>query len=196
MRSARYIGQRWTDFTAWVDIMAPMNYRSHFQGSFEDYLNYLKDYIRTQIKWCEGKSHLYPGVTGHYIYKEEREPWDEAINILSSEESVGLDKDELKKLMAKNIAYLERFSPERAAELGEKLSLFLQGKTKKEILLEEIRNVLRDPPSGFFPEEKLLKTIETIRKAGAKGVVIFSAGIISRNKLWPTLEKAFTNKNK
>jgi len=59
--------------------------------------------------------------------------------------------------------------------------------------LKEIRNVLSDPPSGFFPEEKLLKTIETIQKAGAKGVVIFSAGIISRNKIWPVLEKAFTD---
>ncbi|MDH5707141.1 MAG: hypothetical protein OEZ45_14105 [Candidatus Aminicenantes bacterium] len=56
-----------------------------------------------------------------------------------------------------------------------------------------MRDVLSDPPSGFFPEEKLLRTIETVRKAGADGVVIFAAGIIQRNKLWPTLEKALAH---
>jgi len=59
--------------------------------------------------------------------------------------------------------------------------------------VEALRDVLSDPPSGFFPEEKLLRTIETVRKAGADGVVIFAAGIIQRNKLWPALEKALAH---
>ena len=59
--------------------------------------------------------------------------------------------------------------------------------------MEALRDVLSDPPSGFFPEEKLLRTIETVRKAGADGVVIFAAGIIQRNKLWPALEKALAH---
>lgn len=192
MRSARHIGQRWTDFTQWVDIIAPMNYRSHFQGSFEHYLAYLEDYIKAQKKWCGGESALYPGITGHYIYREEREPWEKTINILSSER-IDSHKDELKQLMAENLFYLRKYSQDRAEILGDKFSSFIKNKTQKEILLEEIREVLSNPPANFFPEEKLLQTIATVKKAGAKGVVIFAAGIIHRNKLWPALEKAFSD---
>lgn len=193
MRSGRNIGQRWTDFATWIDIIIPMNYRSHFQGSFEDYLDYLEDYIEAQKRWCEGKSYLYAGITGHYIYKEEREPWQKAIEILQSGVNSDSQKEELRELMEKNISYLMKFSPERAEKLNRKLSSFLQNRVQNEMLIEAIRQILTDPPQGFFPEEKLLKTIEKVREAGAEGVVIFSAGIISRNKLWPALEQAFSD---
>lgn len=191
MRSGRHIGQRWTDFASWIDIMAPMNYRSHFQGSFEDYLVYLEDYVRAQEEWCGGQSALYPGITGHYIYKEEREPWEAAINLLDSE-NIESRKDQLKELMAENSAYLSKFSPQRARMLDDRFRSYLEKKIAKDILIEDIRKVLSDPPPDFFPEEKLLRTIQIVKKAGAEGVAIFSAGIIHRNKLWPALEKAFT----
>ncbi len=192
MRSARHIGQRWTDFLDWVDVMAPMNYRSHFQGSFEDYLAYLEDYIRAQMKWSRGKSFLYAGVTGHYIYREEREPWEKAINILASEDRSDSEMNKLKKLMEKNIGYLKEFSPKRAKELNSTFKSWLKNKVQKDNFIEALRKVLRDPPAGFFPEEKLLRTIDTVKSAGADGVVIFAAGIIQRNKLWPALEKSLS----
>lgn len=190
MRSARHIGQRWTDFASWIDIMAPMNYRSHFQGSFEDYLVYLQDYVHAQKKWCGNHSALYPGITGHYIYQEEREPWEKTLNILSSE-VIDPKIDELNRLMTENVAYLSKFSPERAESLEVRFRTYLQNKMLKDKLIEEIRKVLSDPPPGFFPEEKFLRTIQTVKNAGADGVSIFSAGIIHRNKLWPALKKAF-----
>ena len=196
MMSARNIGQRWTDFAPWVDFMMPMNYRSHFQGSFEDYLAYLEDYVRAQKEWCGGKSKLYTGVTGHYIYKEEREPWEKAQEILRSELMSLFKKEELKELMMKNVEYLKKFSADRAQELNEIFKSFLQGKVESKALLEGISKVFADPPQGFFPEEKLLRAIETMRKAEADGVVIFAGGIITRNKLWPALEKAFADKSK
>lgn len=191
MRSGRNIGQRWTDFARWLDIIAPMNYRSHFQGSFDDYLTYLTDYIQAQLQWSKGRP-LYPGITGHYIYKEEREGWDKTITILNSERS-NLQREELKNLMVKNIAYLRKFSTQGADELSEKFKSYLKNKITKDILVEEIIKILRDPPPQFFPEEKLLRTLQTVKKAGAKGVSIFSAGIIKRNKLWSALEKAFSD---
>lgn len=192
MRSARHIGQRWTDFLDWVDIMAPMNYRSHFQGSFEDYLAYLEDYIRAQMKWGRGKSLLYAGVTGHYIYKEEREPWDEAITILNSEDISDSNRDKLSKLMEKNIAYLKEFSPKQAKNLNSTFKSWQNGKIQNEKCADILREILRNPPAGFFPEDKLLRTIDTVKNAGADGVVIFAAGIIQRHKLWPALEKGLT----
>jgi uncharacterized lipoprotein YddW (UPF0748 family) len=190
MRSARHIGQRWTDFASWIDIMAPMDYRSHFQGNFEDYLVYLEDYVRAQKKWCGGQSALYPGITGHYIYQEERASWEAAIDILSSE-NIDSQGDELKKLMTENIAYLRNFSAGRAEGLDARFHSYLENKIGKDILLDETRKVLSDPPPGFFPEDKLLRTIQTVKRAGADGVAIFAAGIIHRNKLWPALKKAF-----
>ncbi len=193
MRSARHIGQRWTDFLSWVDIMAPMNYRSHFQGSFEDYLAYLKDYIQIQMKWSGRVSLLYAGVTGHYIYKEEREPWEEAINTLTSTEVTDSSRERLNALMEKNIAYLKEFSPKRAKQLNSTHKSWMKNKIQNEKFVEALREVLSNPPPGFFPEEKFLRTIETVRQAGADGVVIFAAGIIQRNKLWPALEKALSD---
>jgi hypothetical protein len=193
MTSGRFIGQRWTDFAQWVDIIMPMNYRSHFQGSFEDFLTCLEDYIQAQKIWCKGKSLLYIGITGHYIYQEERQPWQRALEILKPGANPEAFREELKQLMNENIAYLRKFSSSRAAELGSKLSSFLNGNIQGEALTKEIQKILADPPPGFFPEEKFLRTIETIRKAGPDGIVIFAAGIISRNKLWPSLEKAFSN---
>lgn len=192
MRSGRHIGQRWTDFATWIDIMAPMNYRSHFQGSFEDYLAYLEDYVRAQKEWCGGQSALYPGITGHYIYKEEREPWEAAINLIDSEDTAS-QQDKLKELMIENTSYLSKFSPQRAKTLDARFRSYLEKKITKDVLLEDIRKVLSDPPPSFFPEEKLLRTIQAVKRAGAEGVAIFSAGIIQRNKLWRVLKKAFTN---
>jgi hypothetical protein len=191
MRSARHIGQRWTDFAQWIDIMAPMNYRSHFQGSFEDYLVYLSDYIKAQKKWCKEQSVLYLGITGHYIYQEERECWEKALEILGSKD-LDSKKEELRGEIDKSVSYLKRFSPERAKNLGKIYTLYIEKNIGPEPLIEEIRKVLSDPPSGFFPEQKLLRTIQTVREAGAEGVAIFAASIINRNKLWPALEKAFS----
>ncbi|MFQ6070792.1 MAG: family 10 glycosylhydrolase [Candidatus Aminicenantales bacterium] len=189
MRSGRNIGQRWTDFIPWIDFMIPMNYRSHFQGSFEDYLAYLKDYIKAQKRWCRGESILYSGITGHYIYREEREPWEKAGKVLENDRMSDSQKQEFRQLMEKNIEYLSRFSSQRAGELKGSFESYLEGSLDKKELREKIRAVLSDPPEGFFPGEKLIRTIETVKKAGAEGVVIFSAGIITRNKLWPALEK-------
>jgi hypothetical protein len=48
-----------------------------------------------------------------------------------------------------------------------------------------------DLPAGYFPPEKLLRAIEAARKANPDGVVIFSSGNLTVEKLWPALETAF-----
>jgi hypothetical protein len=42
-----------------------------------------------------------------------------------------------------------------------------------------------------LPAEKLTRSIEAARKAKPDGIVIFAAGSLRREKLWPTLEAAF-----
>ena len=64
-----------------------------------------------------------------------------------------------------------------------------------EMLLDELLKLVarlrNDPPPGYLPVDKLTRSIEAARKAKPDGIVIFAAGSLSREKLWPTLEAAF-----
>jgi uncharacterized lipoprotein YddW (UPF0748 family) len=51
--------------------------------------------------------------------------------------------------------------------------------------------VLRaDLPPGFCPPQKLAQAIDAARRAHPEGIVIFAASSLTREKLWPALEKA------
>lgn len=191
MKSGRFIGQRWTDFAPWLDIAMTMTYRSHFQGSFEDYLAYLADVVRAQIEWVGEKCSLLVGLDAHYIFREELEPWEEALSLLEAGRALEA-KDEFNRLMKANIAGLSSISAPRAQALEAKNTSFQEGKVTPEVLADEIKGLLADPPAGFFPGTKLIRTIETVRKAGGPGVIIFSASHLTRKKLWGALEKAFS----
>jgi uncharacterized lipoprotein YddW (UPF0748 family) len=190
MKSGRFIGQRWTDFAPWLDITMTMTYRSHFQGSFEDYLAYLGDVVPAQISWTGNKSSLYVGLDAFYIFQEEREPWENAVRLFKAggEDDTG----ELEALMETNLAYLARFSPREAEALSGKFKSFEDGKLAGSEMAAGIIALLTDPPTGFFPEEKLVRAIEAVRKSGGPGIMVFSASHLSRNKLWGGLEKAFS----
>ena len=191
MKSGRFIGQRWTDFAPWVDITMTMTYRSHFQGSFEDYLAYLADVVPAQVAWVGNKSSLYVGLDAYYIFQEERAPWERAVALLKSEGG-NEARAELRKLMEGNIAYLARFSAPRAKALGTQFQSFEKGKASPDEMASQISGLLTAAPPGFFPEDKLMRAIEVVRKSGGRGVMVFSASHISRNKLWGGLEKAFS----
>lgn len=194
MKSGRFIGQRWTDFLPWVDITMPMTYRSHFQGSFEDYLVYLEDTVRAQKEWVGKRSLLLVGLDAHYIFREELEPWEKAIDLLRSKKSgqaSEVDK-ELDNLLRANITYLGRFRTDEAKALKATVELFLEGRIGQEAMVEALNRILADPPPGFFPGEKLIQTIAVVRRAGGPGVVIFAASHLTTKKLWGALEKAFS----
>jgi uncharacterized lipoprotein YddW (UPF0748 family) len=191
MLNGRFLGQRWTDFAPWVDVMMPMNYREFFQGSFEEYLIYLEDMILAQKDWCEGKSHLYIGIDASYIYNEEKEPWARALDWLRSKKADQVAGKDFEALLQKNLGILERFSSPRASAYRKAAGAFLKNQKAPEELARLIQEILNDPPPGFCPEEKLLKVMAVVRKARAEGMVIFAASQLTQKKLWPALEKAF-----
>ncbi|MGB7295191.1 MAG: family 10 glycosylhydrolase [Candidatus Aminicenantales bacterium] len=190
MKSGRFIGQRWTDFAPWVDMTMTMTYRSHFQGSFEDYLDYLGDVVPAQNSWVGNKSCLYVGLDAYYIFQEEREPWEKAVALLRS--GSGDSPSALKTLMEANIASLSEHSAERAKALGDKFRSFERGEITGDDVAGWLTGQLADPPPGFFPEGKLIRAVETVRKSGGQGIMVFSATHLSRNKLWGGVEKAFS----
>jgi len=191
MKSGRFIGQRWTDFAPWVDITMTMTYRSHFQGSFEDYIAYLGDVVPAQTAWVGNQSSLYVGLDAYYIFQEERAPWERAVELLKAEAD-DPSGSALKALMEANLAYLGRYSPARAKALSAKFKSFEKRKVIPDEMVSELTSLLADPPPGFFPEDKLIRVIETVRKCGGRGVMVFSATHLFRNKLWGGLAKAFS----
>lgn len=118
IQSARYLGQKWCDWTPWIDIFMPMSYRSHFLGSFETYLEHLTEITARQLEWTHHEKPLYAGIFTSDLYKEERQ-------------------------------------------------------------------------SGSYPPEKLARAIEAARKAKPDGIILFAAGPLTRQKLWPALESVF-----
>ncbi|MFH1940765.1 MAG: putative glycoside hydrolase [bacterium] len=203
--SGRAIGQRWTDFAPWVDIMMPMTYRSHFPGDFETFLTLLGEYVRYQNAWSRGLCHTYIGITGHYIYKEEYEPVQEMSKSLGMilQEKDGREKhlksirknfDEVARCLASLEPETERSMRGLVQTLGAKDDKDTE-RSRIEELKTRVDRLLSDPPEGFYPGEKLVRTIQTIRDAGGEGIVLFAATHLTRKKLWPAVEKVFAQRS-
>jgi len=200
MLSGRNIGQRWTDFAPWVDILMPMTYRSHFPGSFETFLNLLTEYTRYQRKWAAGRSRVYTGITAHYLYMEEYGPIDSLLTRLTGlkEGQRKPGKGEIKALwyhFGKIRSHLARVAPGWEEKIKSYLSRIEESHFEPEAV-DSLRTWLQrlkgDPPPGYYPEEKLIRAIEAVRRGGAEGIVIFASSHVEGKKLWGALEKAFS----
>jgi hypothetical protein len=71
VHSGRFIGQDWRGFLGSVDELMPMDYRDHYPGTFEQYLNLLRESIGRQREWAKGFGALLPGVAVNFLFKEE-----------------------------------------------------------------------------------------------------------------------------
>jgi hypothetical protein len=168
-----------------------MTYRSHFQGSFEAYLAFLRDVVPAQLAWVGNKSSLYVGLDAFYIFQEERAPWEQALALLKG--GGGPDSGaELKTLMEANLARLSQLSTPHAKALSARFRSLEKKKITRDEMAAGIMALLSDPPPGFFPEDKLIRVIETVRESGGRGIMVFAATHLFRNKLWGGLERAFS----
>ena len=120
IQSGRYLGQKWSDWTSWIDVFMPMNYRSHFLGDFQTYLDHLTEITARQLEWTRHEKPLCAGIFTSDLYKEEGQ-------------------------------------------------------------------------SGGYPPEKLKRAIDAARAAKPDGIVLFSAGSLTRQNLWTTLESVFAD---
>jgi uncharacterized lipoprotein YddW (UPF0748 family) len=118
IQSGRYLGQKWSDWNAWIDAYMPMSYRSHFLGDFDTYCAHLTEITARQMEWTGHERPLYAGIFTSDLYKEEA---------------------------------------------GTKT----------------------------YPPAKLARAIEAARAAKPDGIVIFSAGALRNQGLWPHLEDVF-----
>jgi uncharacterized lipoprotein YddW (UPF0748 family) len=71
VHSGRFIGQDWRQFAQWMEIAVPMDYRDHFPGNFEQYLNLLDETIKRQKVWAADMESLWIGTAVNFLFKEE-----------------------------------------------------------------------------------------------------------------------------
>lgn len=71
IHSGRFIGQDWRTFAPFVDTCIPMDYRDHFPGTFDQYLDLLAEAIRNQKVCAAGYKELFIGSAINFLFKEE-----------------------------------------------------------------------------------------------------------------------------
>lgn len=205
VQSGRFIGQRWHEWSRWVDVYMPMTYRSHFAGSFEDYLAHLTEITQRQLEWTRREQPLFAGIASTYLYREEMQPLEDLRERVGELKNLpaGADAERAEKARAISQTYgvlrvrLAQFAPERERDLASLVAAVTDGDARAatpeaiDKLTAALNGLRRDLPPGFCPPEKLLRAIEAARQAKPHGIVIFSAGNLTIEKLWPTLETAF-----
>lgn len=196
--SGRFIGQRWTDFSPWIDIMMPMVYRSHFPPrDFDTFLKQLEEFTRYEYQWAKDRTHLQIGLDVTYIFNEERLfIHDGFADIDSMATASPLKRSKLAAKIRNRYAKIQGHLSKIAPDLEQRFSLLLAeysgASDEKNAQLREMLTDLRtNPPDDYYPKDKLRRAIATVRKAGANGIIIFEAGQITQRKLWPVLEEAF-----
>jgi uncharacterized lipoprotein YddW (UPF0748 family) len=205
IQSARFIGQQWHRWNQWIDVYTPMTYRSHFAGSFDSYLDHLGETTRRQLEWIREGRPLEAGIATTYLYREELKPFDDmndAIDLLKDVQPVA-DTRQGREVALKQLneahdhlqARLSDLDADRAKPLAALVSAVGkpdQGRSPAALdeLAKSLAALRADLPPGFCPPRKLAQAIDAARRAHPEGIAIFAAGSMTREKLWPALEKA------
>lgn len=200
VQSARYIGQRWHDWSRWVDFYTPMTYRSHFAGDFETYLERLTETTGRQLEWTRRQRPVYAGIATTYLYREEHEPIDTLRAAAGRLRAAGADE----KARTQAVNYVREahrplnraiasVAAERAQEIASLVDQAVATGAPPDAA-ERLDKVLAEfrlrPPAGYLPPDKLTRAVAAARKASPDGIAIFSAGSLTREHLWPALEPA------
>jgi uncharacterized lipoprotein YddW (UPF0748 family) len=196
--SGRFIGQRWTDWTQFVDELMPMTYRSHFSVDWPTFLKQFGEYTRYQKAWAD-KSEFDQGIATWYLYREMYDPVNQmnaAIDRwMASPSSEGAQRAEILRLAQTTLAQLPEGS--RKSEFARALAdlpqaIDSEAARKTVLVLRHINErLLSDPPPDFMLPQRLLDAIRVARENGADGIVLFAGGSVERQHLWGAVKEAF-----
>jgi uncharacterized lipoprotein YddW (UPF0748 family) len=184
VHSARFIAQDWRQFADCVQYAMPMDYRSHYPGDFDTHLDLLEESIERQKEWADKYQHLWIGIATQFLYDEEREPLVRMRELVAS----GGSAEEIRAAWNKVAGRLGEYAPDLAKAISE----YLREAKDREAVQNRLNAFLANIPPGYYPPEKLLRTLERVKKTGVEGIVIFSAGGISSARLWDTVERFFS----
>jgi uncharacterized lipoprotein YddW (UPF0748 family) len=199
MTSGRFIGQWWTDWTQYVDEFMPMTYRAHFSVDWPTFLKEFGEYTCYQKRWVQ-KSELDQGIATGDLYREIQDPinnMDEAIdNWLARKGPGGSEREQI--LADSEITLSQLPSGQCKQEYEAALQALPQtivsaAQTESVERIKKLNGqLLRTPPPGFFPPERLLAAIRIASENGADGIVFFAGGTIEREHLWGAVKEGFS----
>jgi hypothetical protein len=184
VQSGRFIGQDWRRFSPWVQYLMPMDYRSHYGGDFETHLDLLAESIQQQKAWARDFEHYWPGVAASQLYDEEREPLTRIRRLLRDG---GPDVAAIQAAFAGVEPRLKTFAP----DLHDAIEAYLKEPKEAESVAAKLDAFLASVPEGYYPPERLTRTLERVRAQDVEGVVIFSTGGISSLRLWEAVGEFF-----
>jgi uncharacterized lipoprotein YddW (UPF0748 family) len=201
--SGRFIGQRWNDWTEYVDQFMPMTYRSHFSVDWETFMKEFAEYTRYQKRWV-GKSEFDQGIATGYLYREMYDPIRQ-MNALIDQWTAprrgrgrGPEHGERAEILRLSQITLSQL-PEgpRKTEFSravQNLPLKIASEADR-AAVENLRHIAErltsDPPPGFFPPERLTESIRIARQNGADGIVFFAGGSIEHQHLWQAVKEGY-----
>ena len=162
----------------------PMDYRSHYAGDFETHLDLLAESIQQQKAWARDFAHLWPGIAAYQLYDEEREPLTRLRRLLREG---GQDVAGMRAAFERVAPRLRTFAP----GLHAAFEAYLAEPQDPGALSAKLDAFLADVPEGYYPPERLARTLERARAQGVEGVVIFSTGGIASARLWKTVGEFF-----
>ncbi len=182
--SGRFIGQDWRRFPDWVQYAMPMDYRGHFPGNFEVFLDLLQETIEQQKEWAGNYQHLWVGIATYDLFGEERD----ALVKLRDSIVRGAPAAEVRASFEKVSSRLAEFDKSTAFAVEE----YLRDAKSRDTAVAKLNEFLKRLPPGYLPAEKVTRTLERIRSTGVEGIVIFSAGGLSSARLWEAVGDFFS----
>jgi hypothetical protein len=184
IHSGRFIGQDWRQFAPYVEYCMPMDYRDHYPGSFEVYLDLLEETVRSQIVWAEDYKHLWPGFAIDYLFFEEERP------LKAFSASVARNDREAASAAYRPIEHLVRSVDSR---LASEVEAWQESSADSPGLKERVAAFASDPPKDYWPKRKAAQVIQRIRSTGVSGVTVFCADQLRRYGLWDTVKEAMAD---
>ena len=151
-----------------------MDYRSHYAGDFETHLDLLAENIQQQKQWARDFRRLWIGIAASQLYDAEREPLVRIRSLLRERGPVAEVQLAFDKVKG-------RLAP-LAGELHAAVTAYLREPKDAEALAAKLDAFLASPPSGYYPAERLTRTLERVRAQGVEGVVDLLRGRPQRGR--------------
>ncbi len=203
LAGGRFLGQKWSDWTDFVDEFMPMTFRNQFNGSWSSFLQEFGEYTRYQKRWVANRK-LNQSIFIPALYQEMI---DSIHHMASASEqwlalggAGGTQRSEILRWSQVTLAQL----PEgpRKSELKaavQNLPKEIDSETDR-AKISGFRHVneklLSNPPEGFFPPSRLLEAIHVARENSADGIILYGVSTVEDAGLWETVREGYNDDNR
>ena len=177
VHSGRFIGQDWRGFVGHVDGIIPMNYRDHYPGSFETYLELLQETVNSQKVLTGGFKYYWPGAAINFLFAEEERPLYCLKSALAARD---LDRAE------REFQSVEQRLRSTSSDTAEALGALRNDPERAQAALD---NFLSAIDGSYWPGDKLTRLIDTFEAANVDGFALFCVGHLDSYSQWDVLAK-------